>query len=89
VTVLGDPAHLMSPFAGEGANIAVYDGAKLGKAIADNPGDVETALMAYEMALFPRGALAAMELAQNLTLFFDDTAPEDMIALLSKDHLTT
>lgn len=89
VTVLGDAAHLMSPFAGEGANIALFDGAELGKAIAAHPDDVEASLSQYEEALFPRSAHFAAESARNHQYLFGDNSPRSLIDLLTGNEPQT
>jgi len=78
VTLLGDAAHLMAP-SGEGANLAMFDGAELGKAIAANPRDLEAALNAYESALFSRSAVEALESERILDVCLGPKAPQSLI----------
>jgi 2-polyprenyl-6-methoxyphenol hydroxylase-like FAD-dependent oxidoreductase len=82
VTLLGDAAHLMAP-SGEGANLAMFDGAELASAIAVNPRDVEAALSDYESALFPRSAAEALESERILNICLGAGAPQSLIAFLS------
>ncbi|MGW4885919.1 FAD-dependent oxidoreductase [Streptomyces murinus] len=85
VTLLGDAAHLMSPFAGEGANLAMYDGALLAEAIAAHPNEAELALTAYESALFPRSEASATESAANLDTMFSENGLAQMAAFFTAD----
>ncbi|GAA3392985.1 FAD-dependent oxidoreductase [Cryptosporangium minutisporangium] len=82
VTLLGDAAHLMSPFAGDGANHAMLDGAELGAALVGHPGDAEAALTAYEELLFGRSEAAAAQSAANLAVCFREDAPQGLLDLL-------
>jgi 2-polyprenyl-6-methoxyphenol hydroxylase-like FAD-dependent oxidoreductase len=74
VTLIGDAAHLMPP-SGEGANLAMFDGAELALALVAHPDDVETAVAAYEDALFPRSAAADADAHHLQELLFGEQAP--------------
>ena len=83
VTLLGDAAHVMSPFAGEGANLAMLDGAYLAQSVSEHPQDTEAALTAYEQALFPRSATKAQESVEGIDLCFGENAIDKLIEMFS------
>lgn len=87
VTLVGDAAHLMSPYAGEGANMALLDGAELALSLLAHPGDVETALRRYEQAMFQRARAAAEASAQGLEMIFKARAPRDLTDFFTSGRL--
>ncbi|WP_306322757.1 MULTISPECIES: NAD(P)/FAD-dependent oxidoreductase [unclassified Streptomyces] len=78
VTLLGDAAHLMPP-SGDGANLAMFDGAELGRLIAAHPGDIEAALTAYETAMFARTSGFYEDARDILDLCLGDRAPYGLV----------
>src|SRR5262249_45035327 len=82
VTLLGDAAHLMPP-SGEGANLAMYDGSELANAIAEHPGDIETALSGYEQGMWARSEPEAADAHELLELCLGDRAPFGFIEFLT------
>lgn len=66
LTIIGDAAHLMPPFAGEGANMAMLDALELSKMLlSDKHKNLQEAISIYETEMRKRAALKAKESLEN------------------------
>jgi len=80
VTLIGDAAHVMPPYAGEGVNMAMLDALVLSKFLLseDTPGD---AIAAYETEMFSRMRSMTEDTMVNTEMFYAPDACERVVAL--------
>ena len=79
-TLIGDAAHVMPPYAGEGVNMAMLDALVLSKFLLseDTPGD---AIAAYEAEMFSRMRSMTADTMVNTEMFYAPDACERVVAL--------
>jgi 2-polyprenyl-6-methoxyphenol hydroxylase-like FAD-dependent oxidoreductase len=85
LTMIGDAAHRMPPFAGEGANVAMQDAFELSECLTGNKfPDIKTAISHFEKQMVTRGAEATQDTLQNTEIMHSKTALEQMLAFFSQ-----
>jgi 2-polyprenyl-6-methoxyphenol hydroxylase-like FAD-dependent oxidoreductase len=85
VTLLGDGAHLMTPFAGVGVNLAMVDALKLAKTLVEYAGEKEnlvTALREFETEMFERADEYARKTRDNMQSHFSANGGRERAQML-------
>lgn len=86
ITLLGDAAHWMPPFAGEGVNMAMLDALQLSEALTDTVfQDTKTAIAQYEKQMFARFAKIGQATLFNTQWMHQPNALKDMLAMFSSN----
>ena len=84
LTMLGDAAHVMPPFAGEGANMAMLDALELSECLtSDTYHTVQEAISFYETSMRKRAAAAAQESLENGERMHSEDALNTMLDFFS------
>lgn len=86
ITLLGDAAHWMPPFAGEGVNMAMLDALQLSESLT-NPKYLSTqaSIGNYEQQMFKRFAKIGQGTLFNTQWMHQPNALNDMLAMFSKN----
>lgn len=89
LTLIGDAAHVMPPFAGEGANMAMLDALELSEYLTNNHySSLQEAISAYENNMRKRAAIAMQESLENGERMHSEKSLATMLDFFN-GHLTS
>lgn len=75
LTIIGDAAHVMPPFAGEGVNMAMLDALELSECLtSEKHVSLQEAISSYEKTMRKRAAIIARESLENGERMHSETA---------------
>jgi len=80
VTLIGDAAHVMPPYAGEGVNMAMLDALVLSKLMLSEE-TPSAAIAAYEVEMFARMRQMTADTMVNTEMFYAPDAADRVVAL--------
>jgi len=84
LTLLGDAAHLMPPYAGEGVNMAMLDALELSQhLLSTSHADLQTAISAYENQMRARASETAKLTLEQTEILHSKNAISHMMQLVS------
>lgn len=84
VTLIGDAAHVMPPFLGAGANMAMLDAVELADCLtSDHFSDLTQALNAFEESVRVRMAPIVEQSIATQEILFADDAPAGLVELMN------
>lgn len=90
LTVVGDAAHLMTPFAGEGVNVGMEDARRLATAIVaakNDLGKLDVEVAKFEKDMFSRaGEFAALTETMLRAWFFTEDCPRSVVPKALSTH---
>ena len=82
VTLIGDAAHVTTPFVGDGVNCALRDSCVLAEKIKEL-GVTQEAIRAYEKDMFPYAIDVITRSLQSGKMFFADDAPKTFLEVMT------
>lgn len=87
LTMLGDAAHLMPPYAGEGVNMAMLDALELAQClVSDEFPDCHSAIAAYERQMLSRASETAKMTMEQMDAMHSKEAISNMLAMFSPNE---